>query len=273
MLKRPELFLIDFFPVPKRPLFVAAFVLLLVGVADPHAMADEIYFTSGYSKTGVVIHETESSVRFKTEMGLVTVSREKISFIEKASEQENQALLKKWREKALVEEEQLEAKREAEKKYEIEQIKKGLVKFEDEWMSPERRKEILDMRKQARDDKVQFEREQIEKGLVKFQFIWVTPAVEKQLVEIGEKIDQLVREIEDNKQQVKAYRDAMLNVNSFAEAEEFGKKAETLNEKISEDEKELDRLFKKADKIEAVSVRYVTPEKFIEFLPPEQVFR
>jgi hypothetical protein len=269
----PDVFLRNIISVAKRPLSVTAFALLAVGSIGPHAVADEIYFTSGYSETGVVVRETETAVKFKTEMGMVTVSREKVSFIEKASDKENQEMLKKWREKALLEEEQMEAKREAQKRYEIEQLKKGFVKFEDEWMTPERRQEVLQKRKEARADKMQFESRQIEKGLVKFQHIWVTPAVEKQLLEMKEQIDQLVEEIEENREEVAAYRNAMLNVNSFNEAEEFGQKVKELDKKISESEKELDMLFKRADDIEAASVRYVTPEEFIEFLPPEEVLR
>jgi hypothetical protein len=271
MSRHPEFSLRNLFSVSKRPLFVTAVALLLVGSTGQQAGADEIYFTSGYSETGVVVSETETAVRFKTKMGLVTVSRQKVSFVEKASDEENQAMLKKWRQKALLQEEQLEAKREAERRFEIEQSKKGLVKFEDEWMSPERRQEILRQRKLARAHRKQFENRQIESGLVKFQHIWVTPAVERQLLEIEEEIESLVEQIEDDREKVEAYRNAMLNVGSLVEAEEFGKKAEVLNDTISKKEKELELLFKRADKIETASVQYKTPERFLEFLPPDEV--
>jgi hypothetical protein len=269
----PEFLPRSFFSVPKRPLFVAALTLLLFAPGDPQALGDEIYFTSGYSETGVVLRETETAIRFKTKMGLVTVSREKVSFIEKFSDEENQAMLKKWREEERLEQEQLEARREAERKYELQQIEKGFIKFEDEWMTPERRQEILRMRKQAHAHKTQFENKQIEKGLVRFQHIWVTPSGERQLIEMEEEIESLVQQIEDDREELEAYRNAMLNVGSFAEAQQFGKKAEKLKEAISKNEKELELIFKKADDIEAVSVRYITPEEFIEFLPPQEVFR
>ena len=255
-----------------RRLFVAALVLLFVGSAGPHLLADEIYFNSGYSQTGVVIRETETSVRFKTEMGLVTISPEKIDFIDKASDEENQAMLKMWREKALREEEQLEAKREAERNYEIQQIEKGLVKFEDEWMKPERRQEILSLRKEARAHRKQFENRQIEKGLVKFQHIWVTPVVEEQLLEMEEEIESLVDQIQNDKVTVESFRSAMLNAPSLSEAEEFGKKTEKINEAIEGNSKKLNLLFKKADDIEAVSVKYKIPDKYIDALPPEELF-
>jgi hypothetical protein len=255
----------------RRP-FVAALVLLFVGSASSHLLADEIYFTSGYSQTGVVIRETETYLRFKTEMGLVTISQEKINFVEKASDEENQAMLKKWREKVLREEEQLDAKREAEREYEIQQIKKGLVNFEDEWMTPERRQEILSLRKEARAHRTQFERRQIEKGLAKFQHIWVTPVVEQQLIEMEEEIEALVEQIEGDKVTVESFRSAMLNVPSFTEAEELGKKIEEINEKIEKNTKKLNLLFKKADDIAAVSVKYTIPDKYMDVLPPEEAF-
>jgi hypothetical protein len=252
---------------------VGAFIaLLLVGVFGSSAPADEIYFKSGYSVTAVIVRETETSLRFKTEMGLSTVSMEKVDFIDKASEEENQSLRKKWREKETRLQEQLEAKREAQRKFVAEQLSKGLVKYEGEWMTPEKRQEILNLQKRAREHRMRFEEEQREKSLVKFGHIWVTRNVEEELLELDEDIQKLDEELRHQTAMRDSLREAMLGI-PLEEAENYGRRIEEVGESISENTKKLNKLFRKADDIEAISVRYETPEEFIEALPPEGEFR
>ncbi len=96
----------------------AAIALLPAAISVSPISADEIYFKSGYSETAVVIREREASVTFKTEMGMSTVSREKIDFIEEATQEENRAFLKQWRKKELEREAAQEASREAKRRFE-----------------------------------------------------------------------------------------------------------------------------------------------------------
>ena len=71
---------------------------------------------------------------------------------------------------------------------------------------------------------------------------------------------------------MESFRSAMLNAPSLSEAEEFGKRAEEINKTIEKSAKKLNLLFKKADDIEAVSVKYKIPDKYIDALPPEELF-
>jgi hypothetical protein len=252
---------------------VGAFIaLLLVGVFDSSAPADEIYFKSGYSITAVVLRETETSLRFRTEMGLSTVSREKIDFIDKASDEENQSLRKKWREKEIRLQEQLEAKREAERRFEAEQLSKGLIEYEGEWMTPKKRQEILTLQKRAREHLMQFEEKQRERGLVRFEHIWITPEMEEELLTINEDIQSLDEELERQTMMRDSLRETMLGI-PFEEIENHSKRIEEVAESIDESAKKLNKLFKKVDDIEAVGVIYETPEEFMEALPPEGEFR
>ncbi len=251
---------------------IAFIALLIVGVFDSRAAADEIYFKSGYSVTAVVVRETETSLRFKAEMGLTTVSKETIDFIDKAPEEENRSLRKKWREKETRLKEQLETRRNAQRKFRAEQLSKGLVKYEGEWMTSEKRQEALTLQKRAREHRMQFEDEQQERGLVKFEHIWVTPKVEEQLLEIDEAIRELDEELRHQTAMRDSLRKAMLGM-PLEEVEGYIKRIKETGESIIENTRKLNRLYSRADDIEAIGVKYETPEEFIGALPPEREFR
>jgi hypothetical protein len=250
---------------------LAGTILVIAGApaCPPETGADEIYFKSGYSETGVVMRETESSVRFKTEMGLVTVSKEKVDFIDKATEEENRKWLRKWRDEELRLEEQLETRREAQRKFEADQLAKGLVKFTGEWMTPERRQEILDLRKKAKRHREEFEQEQMEKGLVQFQHIWVTPQMDDKLRDMKEEIQRLADDNENKGRMVESLRAAMLNISAIDDLEAFTDRIEEITQSIADNNRRLSRLFEKADEIEASSVRYEMPAEFEGVLPDE----
>ncbi len=248
-----------------RPPVATLALLLAASLARPTS-ADEIYFKSGYSQTAVVIRETEESVRFKTEIGMSTISREQIDFIETATEEENHALLKKWREKVLRRQEMTEARRDAERKYETEQLAKGNVKFESEWMTPERRQEILNLRKRAREHRRRFEAEQLAGGLVKFQHIWVTPEQEETLLKMETQVSALHDELSNQQKSVEAIRGAMLNVGTLDEADRLSQRIDELTNSMTENRSRLERLLKRGDEIEAASIRYEAPEKYLGVL-------
>ena len=247
-----------------------AFAILLSFVFVSAAFADEIYFTSGYSETGVVVRETDNSVRFRTEMGMSTISREKISFIEKAAPEENQRLLKEWREKRERRKAEEEAQKEAERKFEQEQIAKGLLKFEGRWMSPEEKEKLLDKRKRAIEHRRKFEKEQREKGLVQFEHVWVTPELADELNAMAPEVYQLDEEISEIEDLIDSLRSAMLNVASLEEADELSKRIEETTEQLEEKTRKLDSLLKRADAIQAMSVTYEMPEEFMDAFPPEE---
>lgn len=259
--------------VLRRHAFAAPLLVLLVmGLSASAAFADEIYFKSGYSETAVIIRKTETKVRFKTEMGLSTISMDKVDFVEKATDEENRTLLKKWREAELLREQQREAKLDAMRKFEIDQIAKGLVKFEAKWITPKRRQKILDLRRRAEEHIVEFEREQRERGLVSFQHIWVTPEAERELLRLEEEIELRSEDLQSQNILVDSLRNAMLGGGSLEEVEKLGKRIEEISESILEDTRKINRLFRKADEIEASSVKYETPEEFIGVLDSEEGF-
>jgi hypothetical protein len=235
------------------------------------ARADDIYFKTGYSERGVVMRETETSIRFKTDMGMITISREKVDFIDKASAEENKTLLRKWRQEELRKEQQLADRREARKKFKADHIAKGHVKFEGEWMTPERRLEILGLRKKAAEHQEQFEQTQRKKGLVRFQHIWVTPSTRDELYEMGAEIRKLSDELENQALLVDSLRSAVAKAPSFDDAEQFTKRISEATDTMAGLSDRLNRLFERADEIEAASIRYEMPERFRKAFPTEEV--
>ncbi|MBI5116346.1 hypothetical protein HZA56_07710 [Candidatus Poribacteria bacterium] len=243
-------------------LIMTALVALLAAAGSSPLDADEIYFKSGYSRTAVVLSETDAMIKFKTEMGISTISREKVDFVEKATPQENQLLLRKWREKELKEEEAREAKREAERRFDEAQRAKGLIQFEEKWMTPKERDEILDIRSRAKEHRRRFEAEQQAKGLVTFQNIWVTPEQASELRRMEPEIYRLYDQIATQRKTLGALRSAMLNVASVEEAEKFSKRIEEIDNSVAENSDKLGKLLDRADEISAMGVRYVPPEEF-----------
>jgi hypothetical protein len=248
----------------------ASLPILLSFLFTAPAFADEIYFTSGYSETAVVVRETDQNVRFRTEMGMSTISKEKISFIEKAAPGENQRLLKEWKEKETKRKAEAEAAEEAERKFEQEQIAKGLVKFEEKWMSPTDKQKLLDTRKRALEHRREFEAAQRAKGLVQFEHIWVTPKLAEELALMEPEVYRLHDEISETEALVDSLRSAMLSVSSLEEAEELSKRIEETSDTINKKTEELNKLLKRADEIQAVSVTYEIPEEFLNALPAEE---
>lgn len=242
--------------------------LLIQFAVSTDVSADEIYFKSGYSHTGVIIRETENAITIKTEMGMMTVDRDNIDFVEKASKEENQVLLRKWREKEQQLKEAQQAKRAEEKKFEESQLAKGFVKFEDKWLTPEEKARILDLRARAVEHRRQFEAEQQAKGLVRFQYLWVTPERAKELRQMEVEISRLYDDITTRKRMVESLRAAMATTSTIEEADKFSQRIENVNKGISEKTEQLGKLLDRADAIEAESVRYVMPEEFREVMTP-----
>ncbi len=259
---RPRLF-------ARLPVFTFL-VLLLLPTRASLCFADEIYFKSGYSQRGVVTRETDDSISFRTEMGMSTVSRERIDFIEKDAPEENRRLLKEWKEKIQLRKAEAEAQREAERKFEQEQIAKGLLKFEKKWMTPTEKAQLLDLRKRALEHRRAFEAEQRAKGLVQFEHIWVTPELAEELTEMEPEIYRLNDEILGQEELVDSFRSAMLNVNSVEDAENFSERIEEATESMNENIEKLNKLLRRADQVEAMGVTYEMPEEFLDAFPPEE---
>ena len=244
-------------------------VILLLAMPNTPLWADEIYFSSGYSRTAVVIRQTDSTITLKTEMGISTLSRDKVDFVEKATDEENQLLLRKWRRKDLELKEARETQRAAKQRFEEAQRAKGLIRFEGNWMLPEEKQEILELRKRAKEHRREFEAQQRASGLVQFQTIWVTPEQADKLREMEPEIYRLYDDIVTQRKTVGALRSAMTNVSNLDEADRFSKRIDGLNATITEDTTELDRLLDEVDEIEATSVQYEMPEEFLGAFGPD----
>lgn len=252
-------------------LATAIFLLVVITFRSLPVSADEIYFKSGHSSTAVVLNETDTSITFRTELGMLTLGLDKIDFVDKATPEENQALRRKWREDELKKKESMEAKKEALRRFEEEQIARGLVKFEDNWMTPEQRREILDLRDRARRHRRAFEEEQKGKGLQKFQHLWVTAETAKELSDMEKEIESLLADIANQEKVIESLREAMSNAASLEEADGFRDRIETTGTIVAEKNEELERLFQRADDIEAKSIRYVPPDEFLDVLLPEDI--
>lgn len=61
-------------------------------------LADVIHFKHGGSQEGIIIEETKETIRFRTNLGTMALSRDRVETVEKHSEERNRALENKWRE-------------------------------------------------------------------------------------------------------------------------------------------------------------------------------
>ena len=98
------------------------------------APADTIYLKKGGRLKGVIVSESEGSVEIKSKLGTITLSRGAIARIEKAPENENKALEKRW----VREKEEREEKAMRERRFEEEQRAKGLVLYRGAWVPAEK---------------------------------------------------------------------------------------------------------------------------------------
>ncbi|MDP2981008.1 MAG: hypothetical protein Q8N67_02960, partial [Candidatus Omnitrophota bacterium] len=109
--------------------------------------ADTVYLKNGNRVKGIITRETDKSVELKINPGAkVTFSKDDIKSMEKESEEQHSKMEESWgigRNKA-------EVKEIARDVFEEEQLKKGLVKYKDAWMTPEE-KERLQVASLAKD--------------------------------------------------------------------------------------------------------------------------
>lgn len=125
-----------------RSLLAVLGVCVALAPAVP-ARADVIVFKSGLRKVGLIESETPETIRFRTRLGTTGISRDFIAQIERGTPEENAALQRYWAEEAQAaaanRERQAELRRAREQEqqaFEEVQRAKGLVKFDDEWLTP-----------------------------------------------------------------------------------------------------------------------------------------
>ena len=117
----------------RWPLIFLAF--LFIG----NVYADTIYLKSGNKVRGIVTKETDKSVELKINQGAkVTFSMDDVKGIERESEEQRAKLEKEWG----IERNKAEVREITKDVFEEEQLKKGLVKYKDEWMDPEEKERL-----------------------------------------------------------------------------------------------------------------------------------
>jgi len=128
-----------------KKIFILIIILFLF--SGQKIFADIVYLKNGNRVKGIITKETDKSVEMKINPGAkVTFSRDDIKSIEKESEEQRVKLEEEWgvgRNKAEVREITKDV-------FEEEQLKKGLVKYRDQWVTPEE-KEKLQVASLARD--------------------------------------------------------------------------------------------------------------------------
>jgi hypothetical protein len=100
------------------------------------SLADVVVFKTGAARKGVIVAETDTTVKLRTKDGVIGTSRSNIEKIEYATAEENEELIRKWDEEKKQQEEERKNRRQELEKFENEQRAKGLVKIGDEWVSP-----------------------------------------------------------------------------------------------------------------------------------------
>lgn len=131
--------------LPKEKIGCASILILFFCVINIYA--DTIYLKNGNKIAGIITKETDKSVEIKINQGAkVTFSKNDILSIERDSEEKHAKMEDAWsteRNKAEVQEITKDV-------FEEEQEKRGLVKYKDEWVTPEE-KERLQAASLARD--------------------------------------------------------------------------------------------------------------------------
>ena len=120
----------------KKIIILAAFILLFF---SQQIFADTIYLKNCNRLKGIITKETDKSVELKINPGAkVTFSKEDIKSIEKESEEQHAKLEAEWD----IGRNKLEVGEITKDVFEEEQLKKGLVKYKDRWVTPEEKERV-----------------------------------------------------------------------------------------------------------------------------------
>ena len=126
---------------------ISILIIFVVLFYAQQIFADTVYLRNGNRLRGIITKETDKSVELKINPGAkVTFSKDDIKSIEKESEGQTAKLEEEWN----IEKNKTDVKGMTKDIFEEEQLKKGLVKYKDEWMSAEE-KERLQAASLARD--------------------------------------------------------------------------------------------------------------------------
>jgi len=118
----------------KKIIFILLFLFCSL-----NSYADTIYLKNGNRLKGIITKETDKSVELKINLGAkVTFSKDDIKSIEKESEEQHLKLEEGWS----AGKNKTEVNEIAKDVFEEEQLKKGLVKYKDQWVILEEKERI-----------------------------------------------------------------------------------------------------------------------------------
>jgi len=128
--------------------------------------SDDIALKTGETVKCIVLFESDNDVTYETAYGKVTLTRERVENIVKASKKENTNLRQQWKNQKSSEEKVTELKRRkeeiqtgAKKKFEAQQKDKGLVKYKGKWHTKDELKQLIAEKKQLMEEKKKAEEE------------------------------------------------------------------------------------------------------------------
>ena len=129
--------------IRKIPLLV----ILMILFSAQQIFADIVYLKNGNRLRGIITKETDKSVELKINPGAkVTFSKEDIKSIDRETKEQMARLEEEWD----IGKNKAEVKEITKDFFDEEQLKKGLVKYKDRWVTPEE-KERLQVASLARD--------------------------------------------------------------------------------------------------------------------------
>lgn len=140
------------------------------------ARADIVHLMSGSSHECIVLRATDEWVKYETAIGVVSLPRNKVAGITREPEETNLTLRRGWQ----AERAAAEARRRARKrKAQVERLTRkaqGLVKYQEEWVSPEERDARRAAERAAQAAAAALGRDEAAAGHQFRYGVWMTPA-------------------------------------------------------------------------------------------------
>lgn len=126
---------------------IILFVIFIFLFFTQQIFADIVYLKNGNRLRGIITKETDKSVELKINQGAkVTFSKDDVKSIDRETEEQRAKLEEEWG----LNSNKADVKEMAKDVFEEEQLKKGLVKYKDRWVTPEE-KERLQVASLAKD--------------------------------------------------------------------------------------------------------------------------
>lgn len=121
--------------LPERPILGPVILPALVFVmAAAPARSDTVRLINGDTLTGIVVKQYDAGLDLQVDdQGFVSLSSSSVAAVKRQSDEENQALARRWRS---LREEATKKKR-SEERLALEQRMKGLVLYKGQWVAPE----------------------------------------------------------------------------------------------------------------------------------------